>query len=234
MMTTEGQRSRPAPVRPVPKKPFLPGRQVKIRRVGQPEASDLTVYVFYDVAEELVFASRFQPNVTLASLLVGGYYRGPAGLYVEVRGFRHSQIVESSLEFAAFLRRDWDRLQGDEELALAGLIPVGWSLSRPRSKARFGPFELLVQLSYFNRPYHVCLMLDPISRQAGAYRQVADGEIGNVGFNLIEPIANRRLRPSDDADDGDTVRDPQDDAPDEQYEETNEEIDDGDSGPEGA
>jgi hypothetical protein len=187
-MTPEELDLDPTSVLPVPKKPFLPGAGVSIRRLGRSETKPglPTLYVFGDVTEELLFASTFQPTQALAGYLTGGYYQGAAGRYIEVRGFHQSTVVDSSLEMARRLKQEWLALHKDPALSEAGLIPVGWFYSRAGSGARPGPFELIVHLTYFNRPYHVLWLLDPAQRLTGLYQQWPDGELCNVAFNLIE------------------------------------------------
>lgn len=175
------------PTRPVPKPPFLPDGRLRVRRLGPPTGDGLTVYAFFDVLDELLYSSNYHRNQAAAGVLVGGYYRGPAGDYVEVRGYTDLQVIESTLEYADRLDRDWAHLNAPSAMTEAGLRPLGWFLSRAESRAQATPFESLVHLSYFNLPFHVFLMIDPASRLAGLYLSGGGDRLRNVGFNVIEP-----------------------------------------------
>lgn len=174
--------------RPVPKPPVLPSDRLSVRRIGELGGTRPTVYVFRDVLDELVFTARYRPLECTAGILTGGHYVGPAGPYVEVRGFCDSAVVESSHEFSQQLRQTFRSLQERADLAELGLLPLGWFVSRPGSQGRPGPFELITHCTWFNRPYHVCLVLDSEEERLGMYRQVEGCRLVNVGFNLIEPV----------------------------------------------
>ncbi len=177
-----------APLRPTPKAPFLPNDRFRIRRVGKTDDVGVTVYAFFDVIEELLYASNYLPNQASAGVLTGGYYLGPAGEFVEIRGFRDSVLIESTLAFADTLKRDWERLRTDLTLVEAGLRPIGWFLSQPGCAGQLGPFEHIVHGSYFNLPFQLLLLLDPVKRLTGLYLNGADGRLRNVGFNIIESV----------------------------------------------
>ncbi|MBN1947574.1 MAG: hypothetical protein JW797_18035 [Bradymonadales bacterium] len=194
---------------PIPKQPFLPDDRFRIRRIGQPDGSGFTVYLFYDVAEEILYASEYRMALNSAGVLTGGYYRGAAGPFVEVRGFQNSAVVENSLEFAHHLQNQFRPIHQDPDLIETGQRPVGWFYSHPGSGAILGPYELMVQLSYFNLPYHLCLVLDPQQRRAGLYCNVGEARLRNIGFNLIEPAVRNGCCP----DSADPPVDPQTPSP---------------------
>jgi hypothetical protein len=176
---------------PVPKAPFLPSDRFSIHRVGTTDSSNLTVYLFHDVVEELIFSARFQPAHKTTGFLTGGYYTGPAGEFVELRGFCDSAVVDNVQTFTRRLGANWHRLRRDRELLESGLVPLGWFVSKPDCGGKLGPYELICHLTYFNLPYHLCLVLDPIRHVLGLYRQVADGRLTNIGFNLIKTTKHR-------------------------------------------
>jgi hypothetical protein len=183
------------PTAPVKKAPFLPSESLAIRRLGGvegPSGSGVKIYVFRDVLEELIFTSSFRPAQTSTGVLTGGFYEGPAGRYVEVRGYQDTAVVESTLQFAQRLRRTWVELWRDRALQEAGLLPLGWFVSRPSCDGRPGPFELITHLSFFNRPYHLMCVLDALSRRLGFYQQVGEAELANMAFNLIESAAAKK------------------------------------------
>jgi hypothetical protein len=165
--------------------------------MGETDASAaLTVYIFLDVAEELLFSARCRPSQTMTGILTGGYFEGPAGDYVEVRGFRDAVVVDSTLDYAERFSREWEMVQAAPDLVESGLIPVGWFVSRPGCRGQPGPFELIAHMSYFNLPHHQLFVMDPVSRTAGLYCQEQGGDevygrplLRNIGFNLIETTA---------------------------------------------
>jgi len=184
----------PLSSQPIPKTPFLPSDRFSIRRIGSTENHDLTVYFFHDVIEELIYTARFQPALVTAGFLTGGYYSGPAGRYVELRGFQDSAVIDKEQAVFAFSRRlwrDWARQHQERKLRDSGLVPLGWFLSKPDCHGKPGPYELICHLTYFNLPYHLCLLLDPLEQVLGLYRQVREGYLENIGFNLIETISTR-------------------------------------------
>lgn len=185
-------------VLPVPKSPFLPSENYDIRRLGEHDTEAPTVYIFQDVAEELIFTAQFRVAQMSVGVLTGGYYEGPAGRYVELRGFDHSRVVESMLEFAHQLRMDWPSMRQDKTLLEARLIPLGWFVSRPGCKAQPGPFELMIQLSFFNLPYHIGILIDPVSRELGVYHSGGSSRMKNVGFNLIRAAAKQTEQEDED------------------------------------
>lgn len=173
---------------PVRKRLILPGEGLTVRRLGELNPDAMTVYCFHDVSEELIFSSEFRRAHTTAGILTGGYYLGPAGEYVELRGFRDVQMLEETSEFAEHLKRDWKHIVADSSLTEKGLRPIGWFVSRPGCHAEIGPFELILHLSYFSLPYQVLLMLDPLEQKVGLYILDEADRLVNIGFNMIEAV----------------------------------------------
>lgn len=145
------------------------------------------VYIFADVLKELVLQARYRRD-PCAALLIGGYYKGPAGLYIEIDGFDSATYLDKTRDALSLFQRHHPRLSD----ALSRDDPtrhvIGWSHGLPGSGGQLSAQAAMVHLSFFNLPWQTTFVLDPDAGKLGVYRRSADEAFENIGFNVISAI----------------------------------------------
>lgn len=153
------------------------------------------VYIFADVLKELVLQARYRRD-PCAALLIGGYYKGPAGLYIEIDGFDSATYLDKTRDALSLFQRHHPRLSD----ALSRDDPtrhvIGWSHGLPGSGGQLSAQAAMVHLSFFNLPWQTTFILDPDAGKLGVYRRSADEAFENIGFNVISAIEVEQEAPT--------------------------------------
>lgn len=156
-------------------------------RRGTLERTGPAVYVFSDVLDEILFHAGYRDEPSL-TLLLGGYYRGPAGPFIEIEGFTASRYVAHVDDAAAEISRRYPSLL--DEFSSPAAHVLGWSFGDPESDGEMTAQALRVHLSWFNLPHQVYLSIDPKNERFGFHQRGPDGAMVNVGFNLVRAQAH--------------------------------------------
>lgn len=177
---------------PVPRLPHLEHPDFVTRHVGTDEPDDLVqLFIFRDVLAELRYRSEFAPHEASACLLTGGWFLGPHGPYVEIDGFRDTVAVDGAMALVNYLRAHRELVSAPPAPVPAAELVVGCCQLRPGCAGRFAPEDLILLNTFFPRPYHVMLMVDPSESddpargQLGFYVRSGAGQIVNAPFVLV-------------------------------------------------
>lgn len=179
-------------MRPIEKAPPLPSESLRLRRFGQPDPDGRRTYVFFDVFDELIFHAKYRAGVDSAALLVGGAYMGPAGPFVEIRGFVEATYLRTLDGWMRLLRDRYREIWRSVRAGDPTQSIVGWSHGSPGSGAVMSAELLRVHLSFFNLPHQVFVSVDSASEEIALFRRQPEGPMANVGFNAIARIEKAR------------------------------------------
>lgn len=177
---------------PVPRLPHLEDPRFETRRYGGPDAPPADapeLFIFHDVLAELGYRASFAPNESSACLLTGGWYLGPAGPYVEIDGFRDTVVLDrgrpGSLGMLDHLRAHRSLVEPQPRPLTGGELVVGCAQLRPGCQGRFAPEDLILMNTFFARPYHVMLLVDPRDGTLGFYARTETAQIVNVPLQVV-------------------------------------------------
>lgn len=167
---------------PVPKLPHLDDPRFSTRVVGTENPALPTLFVFADVLEEICYRTVYEPTVGAACILLGGWFVGPNGRYLEIDGFRDFLHVSDPMRLLNTLRSQPSLL--DEE---DGII-MGCAQIQPGSGGRMSATHLILQNTFFNGPHQVLLLVDPEDEHVAFYQRDAAGLFHNVAFTLLNDV----------------------------------------------
>ncbi len=172
-------------MRVVSKSPLMPSSKVLVRHFGDASADDIRVYIFLDVLDEVVFHAQYR-NEHAATLLVGGYYQGPTGKYIEIQGFTEAMYVESARHYQSMLARDFDKVKTRLRQAKRPQHILGWSMGVADTHARMDSAGVFLHNSFFNLPHQIHLAVDPKSEDICVYRRKEPGgPLVSCAFNVV-------------------------------------------------
>jgi proteasome lid subunit RPN8/RPN11 len=113
-----------------------------------------------------------------AGILCGQAYRDPSGQhYIEVTAAVAVQTLNSSSYFR-FHERSWQAVW--ETMGNDGNI-LGWYHSHPGMGIFLSATDLRTQELYFGAPWQIAVVLDPVSREIGAFHQDQRISIHTIG-----------------------------------------------------
>ncbi len=170
--------------RMISKAPVLPSRRIAITRLGQHGEDGPTVYIFADVLDEIIVHASYREDLA-ATLLLGGYYQGPAGPYVEIQGFAESIYVARTLDLFRLFQEGHQRVRDNLARDNPHQCILGWSHNISGQNAEVSAQSYLIHRTFFNRPEQIFISMDVSQELLGAYRVGQGKKMENLGFNLI-------------------------------------------------
>jgi proteasome lid subunit RPN8/RPN11 len=179
---------------PVQREPSLATRP--FRRVGQPEAAPVRVVLHAGALDRI--AQHLASDLTreLGGVLAGEVRLWEGCAYVEVQSSLPAQTPSRGPTHFTFSAETWIELDHAMEAGLPALYMVGWYHSHPRLGVFFSGQDGDVQKVVFNQPWHVGLVIDPSTGEAGFFGW-ADGDLRRLpGYYVLEDVAEETLRTS--------------------------------------
>lgn len=173
---------------PIPKLPHLSDPRFGVHRFGESSPELVDIFIFRDVFEELCYRAAYNTSEGSLSLLIGGWFVGPLGPYIEIEGFRDSIHADDPMRLLDYLSKHSELFAPDLPDP-SGLMPrnrrLGACLALPKSSARLTPETALLYNTYFNSPYHVMLLIDADEDQFGFYARNTHGGFQSAPFWLL-------------------------------------------------
>ena len=148
------------------------------------------VYVHYHVLlRAFSYFTKFIPKEAMG-FLIGDRFKYNNKEYVEIIYFipvkgKASEVYVEPLEGSLGLV--------SSKIAKVGknLIIVGWAHSHPGYGCFLSDVDLETQRKYFYEPFHVAMVIDPISGQYDLYKLKEDGSYTRPYFKVVMKVGKR-------------------------------------------
>ena len=105
----------------------------------------------------------------IGGVLVGRPCRDDGGTYLRVEAAIYALHAEEKGTELTFTHATWDQVHREMEAKHAGAKIVGWFHTHPGFGVFLSDRDQFIQRSFFNLPFQVALVFDPISREHGVF-----------------------------------------------------------------
>lgn len=141
------------------------------------EPGEPLVFMQQSVCRQLNEHAISLPDREVGGLLVGEAHRTPDGtLFVQVSGYLEARYTQQGPTHLTFTTETFidalDRLEAD--YPNRGIM--GWYHTHPGLGVFLSSWDLFIHRSFFQKPWHVALVIDPLANHGGFFRYQA-GEI---------------------------------------------------------
>jgi len=174
-------------IAPLRREPVLATRPFK--RVGEPEKAPIRVIVSASTLQEIERHLASDVTAELGGVLLGQVCLWQDHTYVEIGAFVPADSSSRSSVHFTFTTETWIALTQIVEERFPDSYMVGWYHSHPRLGVFFSAQDSDVHRVVFNQPWHVALVIDPSSAQAGFFGWL-QGRLARLpGYYLLQDLA---------------------------------------------
>lgn len=137
---------------------------------GQPlAAGDVRIILFPEAVEEIAAHTVSDTGREVGGVLMGAAYRHDGELFVDVRHALPAHTSDHGPIHFTFNADAWSQIHRDRAAQHPDLDIVGWFHTHPGLGIFFSADDVVVHSAAFVLPWHVALVIDPLSRRMGAF-----------------------------------------------------------------
>ncbi|HEY9070013.1 MAG TPA: Mov34/MPN/PAD-1 family protein, partial [Candidatus Ozemobacteraceae bacterium] len=136
------------------------------------ESIEPRVVIEKTVFDELLAHGRETTSVELCGVLVGSTARDDAGPYLTIDGSIRGQHTRNDGAQVTFTHETWDHIHKEIESRFRNRTIVGWYHTHPGFGIFLSDMDKFIQDYFFNQPFQVALVIDPISQKEGLFAWV--------------------------------------------------------------
>lgn len=125
-----------------------------------------------EVFEELKQHAGETVAVELCGVLVGTTRQDDSGRYLVINGSIRGKHARNEGAQVAFTHETWDYIHAEMEKNFKGRAIVGWYHTHPGFGIFLSDMDKFIQDYFFNQPFQVALVIDPINSKEGLFAWV--------------------------------------------------------------
>ena len=133
------------------------------------------VLIEKQVFDELLTHGRETTSVELCGVLVGSTCRDDAGPFLLIDGSIRGKHTRNEGAQVTFTHDTWDHIHKEMETRFKNKTIVGWYHTHPGFGIFLSDMDKFIQDYFFNQPFQVALVIDPLSSKEGLFAWV-DGK----------------------------------------------------------
>ena len=152
---------------------------------SRPETGRPNVIAGHNALEQLQAHARSDVRSEVGGALLGHAYRYKGQIYVEVKTALPAHSDDHGPNHFTFNADAWSHLHRDRAERHPELDIVGWYHTHPGLGVFYSADDVVVHSAAFTMPWHIGLVVDPASGEAGLYGWVA----GEGRTRTISPLA---------------------------------------------
>lgn len=150
---------------------------------GQPlTPGDVRIILFPEAIEEIAAHTVSDTGREVGGVLLGAAYRHHGEIFVDVRHALPAHTSDHGPIHFTFNADAWSQVHRDRAAQHPDLDIVGWFHTHPGLGIFFSADDVVVHSAAFVLPWHVALVIDPLSRHMGAFAWKKGTLAGLPGF----------------------------------------------------
>ena len=155
---------------------------------GEIESDDVKVYIKQDVYKALETFSASNASKELGSILLGDYCQELGKTNVIISQYIEAKYTDASASTLTFTHETWNYIHSTHEQLYGDKKIIGWQHTHPNYGIFLSNYDLFIQENYFNLPFQVAYVIDPIQNIRGFF-QWKNGKIEKLkGFYIYDDV----------------------------------------------
>ncbi|MFQ7105627.1 MAG: LysM peptidoglycan-binding domain-containing protein [Neglectibacter timonensis] len=155
---------------------------------GEIESDDVKVYIKQDVYKALEKFSASNASKELGSILLGDYCQELGKTNVIISQYIEAKYTDASASTLTFTHETWNYIHSTHEQLYGDKKIIGWQHTHPNYGIFLSNYDLFIQENYFNLPFQVAYVIDPIQNIRGFF-QWKNGKIEKLkGFYIYDDV----------------------------------------------
>lgn len=174
-----------------------PGEDGKLAALpyDSPEKETMPVFIAEQVMRSIEEHVCGEIDKEVGGVLLGGYYHGSKGTYIEVTDFIEAKSAIGTDVSLTFTHDTWTYVNEEQSRRGGNAKIVGWYHSHPGLGVFMSKEDEFIHSSYFTEPWQIALVVDPVCHNWGCFRWNNDDLAHTDGFYVFgEKRAAKRIK----------------------------------------
>ena len=155
---------------------------------GEIEPDDVKVYIKQDVYRALEKYALVDVEHERGTILLGDYCEDLGKVHVIISNYIEARYTDASASTLTFTHETWDYVYKEQGAKYPDKKIVGWQHTHPSYGIFLSNYDLFIQENFFNLPFQVAYVIDPIQRIRGFF-QWKNGKIEKLkGYYIYDDI----------------------------------------------
>ncbi|NLO41135.1 MAG: hypothetical protein GX115_16910 [Ruminiclostridium sp.] len=151
-----------------------------ITKKGSIEEGDVKVLIAEGVYTQIEELACSDTKKELGSILLGSSLLFNGKTHVIISAFIEAKYADATASTLTFTHETWNYIHAEQSRLYPGLKIVGWQHTHPGYGVFLSGFDLFIQENFFNLPFQVAYVIDPIRKKAGFF-QWKDNKVQKLG-----------------------------------------------------
>ena len=137
---------------------------------GNVEEDDIRVLVREDVYAQLDELACSNTRKETGSILLGTPLQPDGKTHVVISAFIEAKYADATASTLTFTHETWNYVHAEQGRLYPNLKIVGWQHTHPGYGVFLSGFDLFIQENFFNLPFQVAYVIDPIQKNRGFFQ----------------------------------------------------------------
>lgn len=156
--------------------------------VGTVEVDDIKVYIHQDVYRQIEKFSKSNTEKELGSILIGETFTDLGVTHVIISNFIEAKFTDASASTLTFTHETWADIHEQKNNLYSGKKIIGWQHTHPNYGIFLSNYDLFIQQNFFNLPFQVAYVVDPIANTRGFFQWKNDKTEKLNGFYVYDEV----------------------------------------------
>ncbi len=161
---------------------------VNFLSIGEIENDDLKVYIRQDVYKALEKYAREDVQHERGTIILGDFYEELGKMHVVISDYIEAKYTDASASTLTFTHETWDYIHKEQDEKYPDKRIVGWQHTHPSYGIFLSNYDLFIQENFFNLPFQVAYVIDPIQNTRGFFQWKNDKIEKLKGFYIFDDI----------------------------------------------
>ncbi|GEM_PF-2076206 len=174
-----------------------------------PSSKEFRITISDQAYEFMYKHAKANTEIEVCGVLIGEIYKDKQGAFLEItNAIRGEHAINQGVE-VTFTHETWAYIHEEKDSKYPDKRIVGWYHTHPRFGIFLSPQDMFIHENFFNQPWQVAFVIDPISEDEGFFvwhngkaTRIEQYWVGGSKKALVGDLAGPRAKKTDDLNEG--------------------------------
>jgi proteasome lid subunit RPN8/RPN11 len=142
---------------------------MKLKERPFPGKADFRIVISEQAYRTIWEHSRENDKVELCGVLIGEIFRDISSPFLEITAAIRGEYATNQGAQVTFTHNTWTYIHNIKDSRFPDKQIVGWYHTHPRFGVFLSPQDIFTHKSFFNQPWHIAFVIDPVSGDEGFF-----------------------------------------------------------------
>ncbi|MGE5405985.1 MAG: Mov34/MPN/PAD-1 family protein [Candidatus Saccharibacteria bacterium] len=157
------------------------------------DSDEQALYINWVALKSVIDHAQSSPEREIGGFLLGTEFNDVRGTCLDIKQAIEAQNTVERAASVTFTHASWDSFNLVHARQWAEYGVAGWYHSHPGFGVFLSEYDLFIHRNFFNEPFHVALVIDPINREIGLFTWQGKQIKAASGLAVYAPAKSQEL-----------------------------------------